>query len=42
LTIQLNSVNPQVWTIIDTGTTSTYTNVSTGTTATWTDVDTAA
>jgi len=53
LTIQLNSVNPQVWTIIDTGTTvsyinvstgttSAYTNVSTGSTATWTDVDTAA
>jgi hypothetical protein len=42
LTIALNSVNPQVWTIIDTGTTSTYTNVSTGTTATWTDIDTAA
>jgi hypothetical protein len=42
LTIQLNSVNPQVWAIIDTGTTVSYTNVSTGTTATWTDVDTAA
>jgi hypothetical protein len=42
LTIQLNSVNPQVWTIIDTGTIVSYTNVSTGTTATWTDVDTAA
>jgi len=31
LTIALNSVNPQVWTIIDTGTD-----------ATWTEIDTAA
>jgi hypothetical protein len=42
LTIALNSVNPQVWTIIDTGTTVSYTNVSTGSTAIWTDIDTAA
>lgn len=42
LTLSLNSVNIQIWTEVDTGTSVNYTEVNTGTDATWIEVDTAA
>jgi len=42
LTLSLNSVNIQIWTEVNTGTSVNYTEVNTGTDATWIEVDTAA
>jgi hypothetical protein len=42
LTLSLNSINIQIWTEVNTGTSVNYTEVNTGTDATWIEVDTAA